>query len=429
MKTKLLIFGITGDLSTRKLLPALRSIIQTGDFDDLEIIGVSRREVDVAELLQGALSDDSLNERVAIFSMNLASRDDYYRLKERVALSSNEQLIVYLSVPPQSAAQIVDFLGEAGVNSPNVKLLFEKPFGVDLVSAQEVIARTARYYQEAQMYRIDHYLAKEMAQNIVALRGGNALFSHVWSGVAIESIELRALEEITIEGRAQFYEQTGALRDFVQGHLMQLLALVLMDIPHEFDWDKLPDARLAALQQLRPVNPEEAVRAQYKGYRGEANNAGSRVETFVSLMLHSTDERWKNVPLTLTTGKAMNQKSTEIRINFRKFHDGQSNCLICRIQPSEGVEIDLFTKKPGYEREFETRKLSFTYPEDTLLPDAYEHVITDAIRSRKSLFTSSEEVLASWRILQPLLDAWTMDDTSLNMYPVGASVDDILHKH
>jgi glucose-6-phosphate 1-dehydrogenase len=426
MTTKLLIFGITGDLSTRKLLPALNKIVHAEGIEAIEIIGVSRRDVNTHELLQGSLGDNELEKNVRIFTMDLALASEYDRLREAVDLRDDEQLLVYLSVPPQSAAQIVDFLGEAGMNTPNVKLLFEKPFGIDLQSAQEVIARTARYYQEEQIYRIDHYLAKEMAQNIVALRGGNALFNHVWNGAAIESMELVALEEITIEGRAQFYEQAGALRDVLQGHLMQLLALVLMDIPTQFDWDKLPSSRLAALEKLLPATAEKAVRAQYDGYRNEANNSGSMVETFVSLTLASTDERWKDVPFTLTTGKALNKKSTEVRINFRKFHDAQSNCLVLRIQPNEGVEIELFTKKPGYEREFETRKLAFNYPEDTLLPDAYEQVLVDAIRSRKSLFTSSDEVLASWRVLQPLQAAWEMDDSSLKSYTVGASVDDIL---
>jgi glucose-6-phosphate 1-dehydrogenase len=429
MKTKLLIFGITGDLSTRKLLPALSKIVHTETTSDIEIIGVSRRDVDAKELLQNSLGNTNLEKDVRIFTMDLAHAEEYDRLRQSVNLGPDEQLLVYLSVPPQSAAQIVDFLGEAKMNTSNVKLLFEKPFGVDLQSAQEVIARTAQYYQEEQIYRIDHYLAKEMAQNIVALRGGNALFNHVWNGTAIESMELVALEEITIEGRAQFYEQAGALRDVLQGHLMQLLALVLMDIPGQFDWDKLPLNRLAALEQLLPASPQKAIRAQYDGYRNEANNSNSMVETFVSLELESTDVRWKNVPFTLTTGKALNKKSTEVRINFRKFHEAQSNCLVLRIQPNEGVEIELFAKKPGYEREFETRTLAFNYPEDTLLPDAYEQVLVDAIRSRKSLFTSSDEVLTSWRLLQPLQTAWEMDDSSLKTYTIGSSVDDILHQH
>lgn len=428
MKTKLLIFGITGDLSTRKLLPALNKIIGVSDIDPIEIIGVSRRDVDIHELFQQSIGDNMLARYATIFTMDLADVAEYYRLRETISLTSDEQLLVYLSVPPQSAAQIVDFLGEAKINSGNVKILFEKPFGVDLASAEEVIARTSRYFKEEQIYRIDHYLAKEMAQNIVALRGGNALFSHIWNNTAIESIELLALESLTIEGRAQFYEQAGALRDVVQGHLMQLLALVLMEIPAEYDWGQLPAARLAALTQLTPADPEKVVRAQYDGYRDEANNARSMVETFVSMQLASQDPRWKNVPLTLTTGKAMNQKTTEIRVNFRKFHDTQRNRLILRIQPNEGVEIELFTKKPGYEREFETRKLTFNYAEDAQLPDAYEQVIVDAIKSRKSLFTSGDEVLASWRVLQPLQRAWEMDDTTLSTYTVHSSVEDVLKK-
>lgn len=426
MKTKLLIFGITGDLSTRKLLPAIHRIVTTNAYSELEIIGVSRRDVNVNELLEDSLGNTDLASRVAIFSMDLAKAEEYVRLRESLALAEDEQLLVYLSVPPQAAAQIVDFLGDADITMPRVKLLFEKPFGVDLDSAKEVIERTARYYDESQLYRIDHYLAKEMAQNVVALRGGNALLSHVWNNSSIESIEVLALEKITIEGRAQFYEQTGALRDVVQGHLMQLLALVLMDIPGQFDWNELPQVRLAALRQLQPADPARAIRAQYQGYQEEVGNIGSLSETFVSLALESTDPRWKNVALSLTTGKAMDKKATEIRIRFRKFHDAQSNCLIFRIQPDEGVEIELFAKKPGYEREFEVRNLAFNYPEDTALPDAYEQVLVDAIRARKSLFTSSEEVLASWRVLQPLLNSWAMNDTPLIQYPVHSSIDTIL---
>jgi len=421
MKTKLLVFGITGDLSTRKLLPALRSILASKEAPEIQIIGVSRREVDVEKLLADSLGNASLAPSVSVFSMDLAKADDYSRLKDHVALGADEQLLVYLSVPPMASAQIVDFLGQAGMNAPNVKLLFEKPFGVDLISAQEVIGRTARYFSEAQIYRIDHYLAKEMAQNIVAFRGGNALFGHVWNRGAIEKIEVAALEKIDVEGRAGFYEQTGALRDVVQGHLMQLLALALMDIPHNLDWDSLPELRRAALEAIHPADPRSAVRAQYEGYQHEVGNAGSVTETFASLHLASSDEKWKGVQLVLTTGKALNKKATEVRVYFRKFHDAQSNCLIFRIQPDEGIEIELFTKKPGYERKFERKELGFSYPEDAVLPDAYEQVLMDAISSKKSLFTSSGEVIASWRILQPVLDSWSMSDHPLFIYPKGSS--------
>jgi glucose-6-phosphate 1-dehydrogenase len=426
MKTKLLIFGITGDLSTRKLLPALKEIISTGDFDDLSIIGVSRREVNIAELLISSLGDADLQDKVSVYSMDLTDAGDYFGLKDYVALQDDEQLIVYLSVPPQASSQIVNFMGEAGINSPNVKVLFEKPFGVDLSSAKDVIARTSRHYQEHQLYRIDHFLAKEMAQNIVAFRGGNALFGHIWDNDSIEKIEVIASEKIGIEGRAQFYDPTGALRDIVQGHLMQLLALTLMDIPADFDWATLPHLRSQALQALQPADPTRAIRAQYEGYQEEAGNPGSLTETFVALQLESNAPQWKNVPIHLITGKALNEKMTEVRIHFRKFHEGQSNCLIFRIHPKEGIEIDLFTKKPGYDREFEKQKLQFSYPEHTRLPDAYEQVIVDAIHSRKSLFTSSDEVLRSWEVLQPIQSAWAMDTQPLKTYPQASAMDDVV---
>jgi glucose-6-phosphate 1-dehydrogenase len=426
MKTKLLIFGVTGDLSVRKLLPALDAIVKTGNYDDIEVIGVSRREVNMSELLQSAVGNSQvLKDRTSVITMNMADPEEYDRLKSYLDLDIEDQLLVYLSVPPAAAAQIVDFLGDAGLNTPNVKILFEKPFGVDYKSATEVIARTSRYYGEEQLYRIDHYLAKEMAQNIITFRGGNALFSNMWNKDFIERIEIDALEVIDIEGRGNFYEQTGALRDVMQGHLMQLLALVLMDIPDDFDWSRVPELRAQALSGIRPASPAKTVRAQYEGYQTEVENPGSLTETFVSTELSSRFPQWKGVPIVLTTGKALDRKTTEIRVFLKRRHEAQSNCIVFRIQPNEGVEIDLFTKKPGFEREFDVQKLSFAYPENTVLPDAYEHVIVEAIRSHRSLFTSSEEMLLSWEILQPLLDDWAMSNEIPKIYPKGSATHNI----
>lgn len=201
---------------------------------------------------------------------------------------------------------------------------------------------------------------------------------------------------------------------------MQLLALVLMDVPGELDWNTVPDLRLAALHHIQAADPLKARRAQYKGYQDETQNPGSTVETFVSLELVSRDPRWRGVKLKLATGKAMAEKSTEIRVNFKKSHESQRNRLIFRIQPNEGVEIDLVAKKPGYDRTLAARSLAFSYPEDEQLPDAYEQVLVDAIRSEKSLFTSGAEVRESWRILQPLLNEWEMDSQVLSVYEQGS---------
>jgi len=425
MKTKLIIFGITGDLSTRKLLPALSKIITAGTFDDLQVIGVSRKKIDMSEFLQSLPGEINLGKNASLFSMDLAAKADYEELKKSINLQKNEQAVVYLSVPPSASSQIVTLLGEAGLNTPNVKLLFEKPFGVDLESAKDMILHTSRYFEEEQIYRIDHYLAKEMAQNIIAFRSHNALFSQIWNHEFIERIEILASETIGIEGRVVFYEQTGALKDFLQGHLMQLLALTIMEIPDQLDWNAVPALRLEALRSVRLADPTTAIRAQYDSYQEEVNNSGSTTETFVSVQLASSNSRWNNVPLTLTTGKALDRKTTEVRIYFKKQHDKQSDELIFHIQPDEGVEIGLYTKKPGYEREFEEQKLSFTYAEDALLPDAYEQVLVDAIRSSKSLFTSGEEVLRSWEILQPILDTWSMSTERLPLYSKGEATHNI----
>ncbi len=426
MKTKLVIFGITGDLASRKLLPALSNIFMSGKFDNLSIIGVSRRQVDEYQVL-GDHHDD-LQGTTSMFTMDLSDTADYGRLREYIDLKDDEQVLFYLSVPPASSGEIIEGLGIAGLNTSNVKLLLEKPFGTDLASAKSMIAHIDTHFTEEQVYRIDHYLAKEMAQNILTFRGRNALFAHVWNNTVIERIEVIALESIDIEGRAQFYEQTGALRDVLQGHLLQLLSLVLLPIPEDLDWEKLPQCRQMALDHIQIASSDatKAVRGQYMGYRDEVENAESTTETFVSIALESDDPRWRGVQLALTTGKALDRKKTEIRIHFKKTNEAQSNFLIFRIQPDEGIEIDLVTKKPGYEHEFEDQALTFEYPSGTRLPDAYEQVLVDAIEHRKSLFATSSEVLRAWEIVAPLQEKWAVQSDDLRFYEPGAHARSII---
>jgi glucose-6-phosphate 1-dehydrogenase len=424
MKTTLVIFGITGDLAQRKLLPALANIIEADQVGELAIIGVSRRHVEQFQVL--GEQHGALNGTTSLFQMDLANVDDYVRLKECIDQQEGEQVLFYLSVPPESSAQIIANLGQAGLNAPANKLLVEKPFGRDLASAQELISHTAEHFNESQVYRIDHYLAKEMAQNIVTFRARNAIFSYLWSNQYIERIEVLALESIGIEGRAAFYEQTGALRDIVQGHLLQLLALTLLPLPDDLNWDSLPTRRQAALDALLPADPGKSVRAQYDSYRSEVNNPESLVETFVSLELESTDPTWRGVPIALTTGKALDRKKTEVRVHFRRTNEAQSNYLMFKIQPGEGISIDLVTKKPGYDRDVEHQKLSYMYPADERLPDAYEQVLIDGINSRKSLFATSGEVLRAWEIMAPLQAAW-QSATDVAHYVSGSNAKDIIN--
>lgn len=385
MKTQLVIFGITGDLAGRKLLPALDSIIGTGDYEDLSIVGVSRREVNAEELLA---QHPGLIHRTSVFTMDVAHLDDYIRLKEQLESNDAKQTLFYLSVPPGAAADIVDFLGEAGLNTSEYKILFEKPFGYDLESAEDFISRTNRYFEEEQLFRIDHYMAKEIALELLTLRRNAEDHRHHWNKDSVRAITVVATETIGIEGRAQFYEQTGALRDFVQGHLMQLLSLVLMRNPQPTD---LPRQRLAALSQLQPINPAQAARAQYAGYQQEVGNPGSLTETFVAFMTQSDDPAWEGVPIRLVTGKALSQKRSYVNVEY-----------------NDGTE-DLFDESHLTER-------------DGNHLDAYERVLLEAISGRKDIFTSSDEVLRSWEILAPLQSHWDMDNTPLPLYEVGTDL-------
>lgn len=397
MSTKLVVFGLTGDLSRRKLLPALEHIFATGEYDDLSVIGVSRREVDVHELLSSSLGDDNLAGRFSFVTMDLAEPRDYVRLKTELALDSDDQALIYLSVPPSASADIVDFLGQAGLNTPNVKLLFEKPFGFDYDSARDFLERTAQHFSEDQIYRIDHYMAKEVATRLVALRRSAETHHHSWGNHSIDSVEVVASETLDIEGRAVFYEQTGALRDFLQGHLMELLALVLMPVPDDFDENKLAEYRLRALNQLQLADPTKAVRAQYDGYQEDAMNPGSTTETFARVELESDDPKWAGVNLRLTTGKALDRKLSAVIINYK---DGNY----------EVFDEDRITT--------DGRKL-----------DAYERVLLEAIAGRKAIFTTGPEVLRSWQVLAPIQASWELDDQPLIGYQQGSSGEAILSKY
>jgi len=395
MKTKLVIFGITGDLSRRKLLPALQRIVKSGEFNNLSIIGVSRRDVDVAELVEGATGATDLVDLTKVFTMDLATAGDYVRLKDYLALADDEQALIYLSVPPSAAADIVDFLGKAGLNTPRVKILFEKPFGFDLASAHDVIGRAERYFQEAQLYRIDHYAAKEAAAEIIRMRSAAGTRQHEWTNQSVAAISIVASETIGIEDRAIFYEQTGAMRDFIQGHLMQLLSLVLMDLRAPFTIDDLAARRLEALQAIAPANPSETLRAQYKGYQDDVKNPGSLTETFVSVELRSTDPRWVGVPIRLTTGKALDKKRSAITIEY----------------------------KDGSVDDFDEATIAAV---NTHFADAYERVLVEAIRGRKYIFTTGPEVIRSWEIVAPIQTAWGMNDAPLIQYAPGTSVNDLI---
>lgn len=436
MKTKLVIFGLSGDLGKRKLMPALKQIVDANAISDLEIIGISRREINIDDFFAKTFGEDfakmpkseKLRECTSFFQMDLSKPAEYDKLKAFLGDDDDTQILFYLSVPPAAATDIVDNLGFAGINRKNVKIMFEKPFGFDLSSAKEMVSRTSKFFSEEQIYRVDHFLAKEMSQNIIAMRYGNALFSRIWDNRSIESIDVIASEKIGIEGRNIFYEQTGALRDILQGHSMQLLALTLAEIPGKLNWNDLPILRLAALRDLEIAKPENSFRAQYRGYREEVENPKSSSETAAGIKLFSRNPKFTGIPFRLLTGKNLSRKTTEIRINLKREHLEQENAIVLRIQPDEGVEMKLFAKKPGYSREFINEKMSFNFPQNAGLVDAYEQVFVDAANSRKSLFASSDEIIRQWEIVDPIRSAWDLDETPLKLYEPGTEISRLFAK-
>lgn len=437
--TILVIVGVSGDLAKRKLLPAIARIAEAGQLPEkFRIVGISRRALTPADILRGTrLSGNRfLKEHLEIYQMNLQDGSEYAGLARHLngvaaQLSTQTQTVFYLSVPPDVSESIIKCLGEAGFAAKRTKLLLEKPFGTNVATADRLIKTIDKYFDEKNIYRIDHFLAKEMAQNILVFRAGNSLFRHTWHKDFIEKLEIVVSESIGIEGRKVFYEQTGALRDIMQSHLLQLAALTLMELPKKDDGTDLIPLRLAALQSLRPPTRQEIAkhvrRGQYDGYRHEVGNPESTVETFVSLILFSDDPRWQGVPIKLTTGKKLDRKRTEIRIHYRRESAQEANQLILRIQPHEGIEFRLWNKRPGYNRQLEQVALDYTYQEHfESLPEAYEQVILDAARSDHHLFASSEEVKAAWRILEPVQQAWRANQDDLIMYKPGSKVAKVL---
>lgn len=435
--TILVIVGISGDLAKRKLLPSIADLFAAGQLpEDFRIIGTTRQAINNEDILHH-LSDTTseaarsfIDSYLTMLTIDMSSSDEYEKLRSCIDSIEHEfgakaQRLYYLSVPPAVSSPIIEHLGTSGLAAlPDTKLLIEKPFGVDLASARALIEHINTHFAENMVYRIDHYLAKEMAQNLLVFRERNQLFSRTWNSDSIAKIEVIASEEIDIEGRANFYEQTGALRDLVQSHLLQLTALTLMD-SHEIadDWSDVPKKRLTVLESLRIDDAAPLVRAQYDGYKREVGNESSVTETFVSLGVRSNLEKWKDVPIQITTGKALDKKLTEIKVTYRG--NNESDHLIFRLQPHESIELCILTKKPGFTREVERALLGFDYPIDQVLPDAYEHVFLDAIEGRHSLFTTSAEVVASWQILEGIQAKWT-ENSNILTYPKGSSAHSVI---
>ena len=382
--TVLTIVGISGDLSRRYLLPAIEKLASGGNLPEhFKIIGVTRQpDLTLQDVLPDLPADNFIIKNTEMCHVDLTKLADYQRLKEHIEafekdFGSVAQHLFHLSVPPLVAQPVVELLGESGLSGgPDTKLLLEKPFGDDLASAEEFNQHLIKFFKENQVYRIDHYLAKNIAQQLINTQDIDPS--------KINAVSVVASEAIGVEGRAVFYEQTGALKDFVQSHLLQLAALTLM----ERNSTPLSDRRMAALQLLHlPYNQpivDVVVRGQYDTYQEEVKNPGSTTETFVSLKLQTEDPRWKDVPIQLTTGKALDKKITQV---------------VLKTDTGDQIITN----------------------EDGKSPEAYQKLFLDAITGQRELFVTGPEVLESWRILQPIEQAWEMSSKDLRIYKSGSS--------
>jgi glucose-6-phosphate 1-dehydrogenase len=434
--TILIIFGISGDLAKRYLLPAIDAIARAGKLpEQFHIVGLTRQpNIVIDSLLKKIPDGEFLKNHMTLRQIDVENVDEYTNLgnyldelEEKFQVPA--QRLFYLSIPPQVSKLVVELLGKSHLSkSGEVKLLLEKPFGVNMENATDLTLHIDQYFSKEQIYRVDHYLAKETVQNIIVFRDGNSLFKKTWNNYFIQSIEVVVSEKIGIEGRANFYEKTGALRDMVQSHLLQLLALILMKLPEEDALNTVPELRLEALKHLKIKDiKKDAIRGQYEGYKDEVGNKDSTVETFVSIILESSDERWVGVPLTLSTGKALDDKLTEIRILYKKENDCESNELFLQLQPKEEIQFNIWAKRPGYEYAINPHTLSFKYKEHyDVLPEAYEQVLFNAINSDHSLFTSSDEIIEAWRILDVLQKTWQKSGEGLVIYKKGSIIEEVL---
>jgi glucose-6-phosphate 1-dehydrogenase len=444
------IFGITGDLAKRKLLPALYRLAAANLLDDdFKILGTTRRNTTVEDIIQNihdavqsvnetvdSTVIDQIRHQLTLVHMDIDNPDEYGRLQSAIdhaerSIGKPANKLYYLAVPPNMFGTIVDGLGAQGLQKCDAfsqsRLLIEKPFGYEAKSAQALADHLHSVFNEAHIYRVDHYLAKETAQNILRFRFDNPLIQAAWDNADLDHIMISASETIGIEGRVNFYESTGALRDLIQSHLLQLLALVTMEQPADNSPEALHEAKLNLLKSIKPIRPDQvgtySARGQYDSYTEEVSNPDSLTETCAAIRLDIDNERWRDVPVLLRAGKAMANKVTEISLVYKR-HDetDHTNVLTIRIQPNEGIILHLIAKKPSLHNETELVEMDFFYKDyfKTRQPDAYERVLIDAIRGDKTLFTTDEEVLVCWQIIDAVLEAWTATDEGMETYQSGS---------
>ncbi len=458
----LVIFGGSGDLSMRKLLPALyHRHRDTRDTSGWRILAIGRQQLTREQFLAMAEESGRLHvasrdfkdadwaafaERVDYLSMDCAIADQYVPLIERIGADTGRTRVFYMATTPGLFSTICGHLRHNNLVTPHSRVVLEKPLGRNLASAERINAEVGAVFAEHQIFRIDHYLGKEAVQNLIALRFGNALFESLWNRNCIRDVQITIAETVGVESRGEFYDGIGALRDMVQNHLLQLLCIVAMEPPSSIDADAVRDEKLKVLRALRrwtPVDIEtKTVRGQFRsgaigsqavaGYLDEPGTApASATETFVAIKANIDNWRWAGVPFYLRTGKRMQERLAEIVVTFRDVphallpggaSGGPGNRLVISLQPDEGLRLKIMAKVPGEEMALRpvSLDLSFTRTYHTRPWDAYERLLMDVVRGKLTLFVRRDEVDAAWRWVEPILDAWSAQPGGLKHYPAGS---------
>ncbi len=455
------VFGATGDLTMRKLLPALYYRFRDEQMPhDSRIIGAARAEMSAEDFRARAM--EAIRHHVPEHERDEITLHSFIRtltyvpvdgmkgtgfdlLKQK--LNAGLIRVFYMATSPDLYGVICDQLHSHGLITPLSRVVLEKPIGKDLASAEQINNEVGRFFGERQTYRIDHYLGKETVQNLLALRFANSIFERLWNSDVIDHVQITVAETVGVEGRGDYYDKSGALRDMLQNHLLQLLCLVAMEPPNSLDADAVRDEKLKVLRALKPLEATDMahslVSGQYTaGVAGGVSVPGycadlgpertSNTETFIALKAEVRSWRWAHVPFYLRTGKRLPQKVSEIVIQFRdspffvfprSAGDLQPNRLVIRLQPEEGIRLDMMTKDPGPGGlRLRPAQLDISFEEafKTRYPDAYERLLMDTVRGSQTLFMRRDEVEAAWSWVAPILDYWSGRSEQPRAYPAGS---------